>query len=133
MEFPSFLELRRGALVRFGRRDDGLSRVVASQAEVVVIEQHLYLREIAKIGVDALGAHRGGVAHPPGRIASVHNVSPRGSATRVAFLVCCLFSGHECPPAAPTRAGSAHLHLAGVQLQLDAFVLGVGEPNLYNA
>jgi hypothetical protein len=75
VEFPPFVELGQSAPARLARRGEGLMRVTTPQAGVSVVERHLHLGKAAKAGVDALGAHRGGVVHPPGS----HRIGPQGA------------------------------------------------------
>lgn len=132
---PSFVKLGQSTPVRLTRRSDGLPRVVASQAEVAVVEQHLYLGEVARTGVDVLGARTAAcVVHPP----RPHHIGSQRVPALVSHdsglqRVLLLLARDERPPTAPARLGNPDLDLGGVQPQFDCFGLGVSEDTLQGA
>lgn len=66
-------------------------RVVASQTEVPVVEQHLHVGEMSEAGVDTRSAGRSGIMHPP----RPHRVGPQRAPAVVGhdggFIVFCFF------------------------------------------
>ncbi|OKI25608.1 hypothetical protein A6A07_30540 [Streptomyces sp. CB03911] len=95
------VDFRCGDLVGLPRWRDGFARMVASQAQVAVIEQYLDFWELPEEVVDALASYGGGVVH-----ASWAEVAgPQGAALCVGddgglHRVLLLLAGHEGPRSA---------------------------------
>jgi hypothetical protein len=102
--------------------------MVTAEAEVAVVQEDLHVGEVPETGIDAFVARGGRVMHSPWS----HGVGPERAALAVSddgglHRVLVLLARDEHAPAAAAGQGAADLDLGGVQPQLDALGLGIGE------
>ena len=115
------------ALGWFLRWHAHLIGVIAVQAPVAGVHLGPYIRELLQQVIDAVGAQRGLVVHPAGRICTSARVRPRSSLILVNLMVFCFFlpETNARRPGRPAFGGRTWISLPSSRP--DAAGGGVGE------